>query len=153
MLYISRVKNDNLRYFSMIKWLAGVTASLFVFAVCIVARADEPSVNLKGIWTGYVIRHVTQNGFVPFYSGMRLLIEEQTGTQFKGYLINDLGRDETKEQFTGAIDLKNEYLYLRFASGDVSIGQITKENRLVLIIADSNKDIVTVFKLRKTPAP
>jgi hypothetical protein len=137
----------------MIKWLAGVTASVIFFAVCIAAHADEPIVDLKGIWTGYVIRHVTQNGFVPFYSGMRLLIEEQTGTQFKGYLINDLGRDETRAQISGAIDLKNEYLYLRFASGDVSIGQITTDNRLILIVADSNKDIVTVFKLRKTAAP
>jgi|WetSurMetagenome_2_1015567.scaffolds.fasta_scaffold02817_10 hypothetical protein len=147
------MKNENARFLSMIKWLGGVTAGMVFFAVCIAAHADDQIIDLKGIWSGYVIRHVTQNGFVPFYSGMRLLIEEQNGTQFKGYLVNDLGRDETRAQFTGAMDLKNEYLYLRFTSGDVSIGQIATENRLILIIADSDKDIVTVFKLRKAPAP
>ena len=137
----------------MIKWLAGVAACVVFIAVCNAANGEDATIDLKGTWTGRVIRHVTQQGFVPYYSGMRLVIEEQNGAQFKGYLVNDLGRDETRVQFTGAIDLKNEYLYLRLASGDVSIGQITTENRLILFVADSDKDIVTVFKLRKTAAP
>jgi hypothetical protein len=137
----------------MIKWLARVAACVVFIAVCNAANAEDVTIDLKGTWSGWVIRHVTQQGFVPFYSGMRLVIEDQNGKQFKGHLVNDVGRNETRMQFAGAIDLKNEYLYLRLASGDVCIGQITTENRLILFVADSDKDIVTVFKLRKTASP
>jgi hypothetical protein len=144
------MKNENARFLSMSKWLAGVTAGFILFAVCIAAHAEERIVDLKGVWTGYVIRHVTQNGFVPFYSGLKLVIEEQNGTQFKGYLIDDVGRDEMKTTFTGAVDLRNQYLFLRLASGDVRIGQLATDQHIILFAADSNKDTVTVFKLRKT---
>jgi hypothetical protein len=137
----------------MIKWLARVAVCVVAMAVCNAANGEDVNVDLKGAWTGRVIRHVTQQGFVPFYSGMRLVIEEQSGTQFTGYLVNDVGRDETRVKFSGAIDLKNEYLYFKLASGDVCIGQLTTENRLILFVADSDKDIVTVFKLKKTAAP
>ncbi len=137
----------------MIKWLARLAVCVVAMAVCNAANGEDVPVDLKGAWTGRVIRHVTQQGFVPFYSGMRLVIEEQSGTQFTGYLVNDVGRDETRVKFSGAIDLKNEYLYFKLASGDVYIGQVTTENRLILFVADSDKDIVTVFKLKKTAAP
>jgi hypothetical protein len=137
----------------MIKWLAGIVACLVTIAVCHAAYAEDVIIDLKGTWTGRVIRHVSQQGFVPFYSGMRLVMEEQNGTQYKGYLVNGTGRDETRVQFTGAIDLNNEYLYLRLSSGDVCIGQIASGNRLMLFVAGSDKDSVTVFKLRKTAAP
>jgi hypothetical protein len=137
----------------MMKWLSGIAAFVVSVAVCHAAYAEDVIIDLKGTWTGRVIRHVTQQGFVPVYSGMRLVIEEQNGTQFKGFLVNDKGRDETRVQFTGAIDLNNEYLYLRLASGDVRIGQIATGNRLMLFVADSDKDTVTVYKLRKTAAP
>ena len=84
---------------------------------------------------------------------MRLVIEEQKGTQFKGYLINNADRIESNVPFTGAIDLNNEYLYFRLGSGDVCVGQITKGNCLILFVAGSGKDTATVFKLRKTAAP
>ncbi len=84
---------------------------------------------------------------------MRLVIEEQKGTQFKGYLINSADRIESRVPLTGAIDLKNEYLYLRLGSGDVCVGQITTGNCLILFVPGSSKDTATVFKLRKTAAP
>ena len=138
-----------MRFFSMIKWLASVTAGFIVFAVCVAAQAEEPIVALKGAWMGHVIRHVTQSGFVPYYSGLKLVIEEQNGLQFKGYMIDDVGREETKVTFSGAVDLKNQYLYLRLSSGDVSVGQIATNQRILLFAADGNRDTVTVFKLRK----
>ena len=139
----------------MIKGLAGIV--LFLFAIfitaCGAANAEDRAADLKGTWTGRVIRHVTQQGFVPFYSGMKLVIEEQNSTHYKGYLVNGTGRDETSVQFTGAIDLNNEYLYLRLTSGEVCIGQITKGNRLLLFVAGSDKNTLTVFELRKATAP
>lgn len=137
----------------MIKWLARVAACVVFMAVCNVASGEDITIDLKGTWSGRIIRHATQQGFVPYYSSMRLVMEEQNGTQFKGHLVNDLGRDETRVKFSGAIDLENEYLYFKLASGDVYIGQITTGNRLILFVADSDKDIVTVFKLRKTESP
>ena len=137
----------------MIKWLARIIACIVFIAVCNVAYSEDVNIDLKGTWTGRVIRHITQQGFVPFYSGMRLFIEEQRGTQFKGYLINSADRIESKVPFTGAIDLNNEYLYLRLGSGDVCVGQITKGNCLILFVAGSGKDAATVFKFRKTSSP
>ena len=90
---------------------------------------------------------------MPLYSGLKLVIEEQNITRYKGYLVNGTGRDETSVQFTGAIDLNNEYLYLRHASGEVCIGQITKGNRLLLLVAGSDKNTLTVFEFRKAAVP
>lgn len=133
----------------MIRWLARILFAVFILAACNTAHAEDLFVDLRGVWIGKVIRHVTQQGFVPYYSGLKLVIEEQNNTQFKGYLIDDVGRDETKTSFTGAVDLNNEYLYLRLASGDIRTGQIVTDNHLLLFAADSEKDTVTVFKLRK----
>jgi hypothetical protein len=137
----------------MVKWLAGIVVFVVVMAVVNPASGDDAAFDLKGTWTGRVVRHVTQKGFVPFYSGMRLVVEEQNSTQFKGHMAVGAGRDEPAVQFTGAIDLNNEYLYLRLASGDVCVGQIAAGNHLILFFADSLKDTVTVFRLRKTEAP
>jgi hypothetical protein len=137
----------------MIKWLAGIVLFAIFITACGAANAEDRALDLKGTWTGRVIRHVTQQGFVPFYNGVKLVIEEQNSTQFKGYLVNGTGRDETSVQFTGAIDLNNEYLYLRLASGEVCIGQIAKGNSLLLLVAGSDKNTLTVFELRKAAAP
>lgn len=141
------------RFYNMIKGLAGIVLIAIFITACGAANAEDQAFDLKGTWTGRVIRHVTQQGFVPFYSGLKLVIEEQNSTQYKGYLVNGTGRDQTSEQFTGAIDLNNEYLYLRFASGEVCIGQITEGNRLLLLVAGSDKNTLTVFKLRKAAVP
>jgi hypothetical protein len=101
-----------------------------LITACGAANAEDQALDLKGTWTGRVIRHVTQQGFVPFYNGLKLVIEEQNSTHYKGCLVNGTGRDETSVQFTGAIDLNHEYLCLRLASGEVCIGQITERNRL-----------------------
>lgn len=137
----------------MLKWLARIIACVVLIAVCNVAYGEDVIIEMKGTWTGRVIRHVTQQGLVPFYSGMRLVIEEQNGTQFKGHVVNDIGRNESSVPFTGAIDLNNEYLYLRLGSGDVCVGQITTGNCLILFVSGSGKDTASVFKLRKTAAP
>jgi hypothetical protein len=137
----------------MIKGLARIVLFAIFITACGAANAEDQALDLKGTWTGRVIRHVTQQGFVPFYSGVKLVIEEQNITQYKGYLVNGTGRDETSVQFTGAIDLNNEYLYLRHASGEVCIGQITKGNRLLLLVAGSDKNTLTVFEFRKAAVP
>ncbi len=50
----------------MIKWLARIIACVVFIAVCNVAYGEDVTIDLKGKWTGRVIRHVTQQGFVPF---------------------------------------------------------------------------------------
>lgn len=137
----------------MLKWLARIIACVVLIAICNVAYGEDVIIDMKGAWTGRVIRHVTQQGLVPFYSGMRLVIEEQNGTQFKGHVVNDIGRNETRALFSGAIDLSNEYLFFRLESGEVCVGQITTGNCLILFVSGSSKDTASVFKLRKTAAP
>ena len=71
----------------MIKWLARIAVCVVSIAVCHAAYAEDVIIDLKGTWTGRVIRHVTPQGFVPFYSGVRIVIEEQNSTAFRGYLV------------------------------------------------------------------
>lgn len=136
----------------MLRRLGWIIASAATIAVCSAANAEGPIIDLKGTWTGKVKRHVTKQGFSSLYSDLKIVVEEQNGKRFKGYLIDNVARENKRVIFKGAVDLYNQYFYLRFTSGDVCIGKIVTEHRILLFDADSDEDTFTVFRLKKAAA-